>query len=255
MPTDEATPPPDNGKPADAPGVRLFDILSPAADAPAAPNDVPPQSRRRPHATAKPGAAANAPAKPPSTWAMDLEGTLQSPGEAPTLAAPAAPAGIDRKTPPPLGLGKASPVIAAPPPAAPVPPGLPERRQPPAPEAVQMASFSTEGAATAAKAKPRTGRVISIIVLLLAIAGIAYGLWSREHSRVPQAVRVRVLSPKPAAVYRWFSGRGTVTDHEGRTLSFDSAGDPGRAAAAGNGVRGGRHPGPAARRAHRSRRC
>ena len=222
VPTDEATPPPDNGKPADAPGLRLFDILSPAPNAPAAPNDVPAAvASTAAHATAKAGSAANAPAKPPSTWAMDLEGTLHSSGEAPPLAAPA---GIDQKTPPPLGLGKASPVSAAPPPAAPAPPGLPERRQPPAPEAVQMASFSTEGAATAAKAKPRTGRVISIIVLLLAIAGIAYGLWSREHSRVPQAVRVRVLSPKPAAVYRWFSGRGTVTDHEGRTLSFYSAG-------------------------------
>jgi multidrug efflux pump subunit AcrA (membrane-fusion protein) len=87
-----------------------------------------------------------------------------------------------------------------------------------------MSAFSTDAAAAAVKPKPRTGRIISIIVLLLAIAGIAYGIWSREHSRVPQAVRVRVLSPKPAAVYRWFSAQGTVTDHEGRTLAFESAG-------------------------------
>ena len=203
------------------------------------------------------GVAANAPAEPSSTWATDLEGTLQSPGEAPALAAPAptstrtAPSRRSEDAPAACGSERRRPASAAPPPppAAPAPPGLPERRQPPAPDAVQMAAFSTEGAAAAAKAKPRTGRIISIIVLLLAIAGIAYGLWSREHSRLPQAVRVRVLSPKPAAVYRWFSGRGTVTDHEGRTLSFESAGHAGRAAAAGNGVRGGRHPGPAARRA------
>ena len=227
VPTDEATPPPDNGKPADAPGVRLFDILSPAANAPAAPNDVPAAAASpAAHATAKPGAAANAPAKPPSTWAVDLEGTLQSPGEAPAPGGARAARGHRPEDAPAARAwqGVAGKRRAAAAPAAPAPPGLPERRQPPAPEAVQMAAFSTEGAAAAAKAKPRTGRVISIIVLLLAIAGIAYGLWSREHSRVPQAVRVRVLSPKPAAVYRWFSGRGTVTDHEGRTLSFDSAG-------------------------------
>jgi hypothetical protein len=53
-------------------------------------------------------------------------------------------------------------------------------------------------------------------------------------------VRVRVLSPKPAAIYRWFSGRGTVTDHEARTLSFASAGTlgellpPGTSFAAGH---------------------
>ena len=66
---------------------------------------------------------------------------------------------------------------------------------------------------------------IAVVILLLVIAGVAYVVINRERARVPQAsVRVRVLSPKPAAVYRWFSGRGTVTDHEARTLGFDSAG-------------------------------
>jgi multidrug efflux pump subunit AcrA (membrane-fusion protein) len=103
-----------------------------------------------------------------------------------------------------------------------------------------MAAFAQDGAPAAAKAKPSAGKIISIVVLLLAIAGIAYTLWSRERARVPQAVRVRVLSPKPAAIYRWFSGRGTVTDHEARTLSFASAGilgellPPGTSFAAGD---------------------
>jgi hypothetical protein len=199
--TDEPTPPPDHGQAADTPAARLFDIPSPVAKAPAS-------------------------EKPASAWAVDLAGGLQSPGDAAALAAPGttdAGAGVDQKTPPPLPPRKVSPTNGAAP-ASPAPPGLPERRQPPTPDAVQMAAFSADGATAVTKAKPRTGRIISIIVLLLAIAGIAYGLWSREHSRVPQAVRVRVMSPKPAAVYRWFSGRGTVTDHEGRTLSFESPG-------------------------------
>jgi multidrug efflux pump subunit AcrA (membrane-fusion protein) len=172
---------------------------------------------------------------------VDLEGTLQSPGEPPTLPARASAAqdsGADGKTPPPLVKAPAAaPPLAS---AAPAPAGLPERRQPPPPDAVHMAAFVPDAAAAAAKTKPRTGRIISIVVLLLAIAGIAYTLWSREHARVPQAVRVRVLSPKPAAIYRWFSGRGTVTDHEARTLSFESAGTlaellpPGTAFSAGD---------------------
>ena len=48
-------------------------------------------------------------------------------------------------------------------------------------------------------------------------------LWSRMHARIPEAMRVRVLSPKPSAVYRWYTGRGTVTDHERRTLEIESA--------------------------------
>jgi hypothetical protein len=227
--TDDATPAPDLGKPADAPAGRLFDMPSPPAMAPTAPNDVPggPGSP-----AAKTRGAGDVPANAGSSWATDLEGTLHSSGEAPGVATPPsrasndAAAGADQQTPPPIGFGKGSPAVPAvpPSPAAAAPPGLPERRQPPAPEAVQMTPFSTDGAAAAAKGKPRTGRIVSIIVLLLAIAGIAYGLWSREHSHIPQAVRVRVLSPKPTAVYRWFSGRGTVTDHEGRTLSFENAG-------------------------------
>jgi len=112
-----------------------------------------------------------------------------------------------------------------------------------------MTAFTPEaGAGTAANAtatakakKSNAGRVIAVIILLAVIAGVAYVAITREKARVPQAAaRVRVLSPKPAAVYRWFSGRGTVTDHESRTLGFESAGmlaellPPGTAFAAGD---------------------
>ena len=120
-------------------------------------------------------------------------------------------------TPPPLAKADAKAGTAPP------PPGVSERRQPPAPEAVLMTAFSEAGAG-AAKPKRHTVRVIVLLILLLAIVGIVYLQRSRENARVPEAVRVRVLSPKPAAVYRWFPGSGTVTDHEARTLAFQSAG-------------------------------
>jgi multidrug efflux pump subunit AcrA (membrane-fusion protein) len=239
--------------PNEAPPPRLFDIPLPAA-AKAPPTAAKAASSRNdvPTPLSLPGVKVPAPppltpAKPGPSWATDLEGTLRAPGEPagltpPPVAAAKDGAGLaDTKTPPPLSLLK-TPAAAAPPPpsAAPAPPGLPERRQPPTPDAVQMAAFSPEGAAAAAKPKPRTGRIIGVVILLLVMAGLAYVAWTREQSRAPQAVRVRVMSPKPAAVYRWFSGRGTVTDHEGRTLAFEQAGTlaellpPGTAFAAGD---------------------
>jgi len=139
------------------------------------------------------------------------------------------------KMPTPLTPAAAPPRAAA----TPAPPGLPERRQPPAPDAVQMAPFSPDAAP---KPTSHTGRVVAVILLLLVVgAAVAYFAISRENARVPpSAMRVRVLSPKPAAVYRWFSGRGTVTDHEARTLAFDGSGmlaellPPGTSFAAGD---------------------
>jgi multidrug efflux pump subunit AcrA (membrane-fusion protein) len=248
--TDEATPVPapvpDNAKTAEMPApVRLFDILGPASGTPAGAATSPaapaPPAELTPPA-APPPAPAPMPGMTPATasprWAVDLDGTLKSNGEAPTLrpletAGKGAPAGGDAKTPRP------SPQQPPAPAATPVPPGLPERRQPPTPDAVQMAAFSTDAAASA-KPKSSTGRIVAVVIALLAIAGIGYVVWNRMHSRIPEAVRVRVLSPKPAAVYRWFSGSGKVTDHEGRTLEIESAGTlaellpPGTAFAAGD---------------------
>jgi hypothetical protein len=230
------------------PSARLFDLLAPAgAKAPPPAGDAP--APVLPLVTAPPAAA-----KPAPSWAVDLDGNLQDsadrggaarqpPAPAVRLDAghsktpPGASLGV---TPPPVGLTP-PPVATTPPPllkppaspaptgahATAAPPGLPERRQPPAPEAVLMTAFSQDAAAGAAagKSKKNTGRVIAIVILLLAIAGIGYAAWTYERAhRLPQAVRVRVLSPRPTAAYLWFSGAGTVTDHEARTLAFETAG-------------------------------
>jgi membrane fusion protein, multidrug efflux system len=147
------------------------------------------------------------------SWATDLDGALQSSDSPPAVSPP--PGSKDQAAPPPL------PVQVAPP-----PPGLPERRQPPAPEGVVMSAFS-EAAARNGAIPPRSGRPILIVVLVLlaAAGGIGYWVWSHQRtSAAPQALRVRVMSPAPTAVYRWFSGRGQVTDYQTTTLAFANPG-------------------------------
>jgi multidrug efflux pump subunit AcrA (membrane-fusion protein) len=87
-----------------------------------------------------------------------------------------------------------------------------------------FADDAAAAAAAAAKPRARQTRTIIWVVLALAAGGIVYLAWSRMQARTPEAVSVRVLSPRPAAVYRWFSGQGTVTDYETRALSFPSPG-------------------------------
>ena len=73
----------------------------------------------------------------------------------------------------------------------------------------------------------RSGRPILVIVLVLlaAAAGIGYWAWSHQRAAAaPAALSVRVMSPAPTAVYRWFSGRGQVTDYETTTLAFANPG-------------------------------
>jgi hypothetical protein len=61
------------------------------------------------------------------------------------------------------------------------------------------------------------------MLILAAAAGIAYYLWT--SSVAAAAVKhVRVLSPKPAAVYRWFDSTGRVAGGELRTLAFEGGG-------------------------------
>jgi hypothetical protein len=203
---------------------KLFDIPTATDKAPTREIPVPvvPTAAKPPELGRPPAA------KPASGWATDLEGTLQGVGgrETPTpppirFGSPPPPAASPEPalTPPPLPLPPPAPHTAAPP----APAGRPERRQPPAPDAVQMTPFA-EDAATAAKPQARQTRTLIWIVLVLAAGGIGYLAWSRMQARTPEAVSVRVLSPHPAAVYRWFSGQGTVTDYETRTLSFPSAG-------------------------------
>ncbi len=155
----------------------------------------------------KPEAAAK------TSWASDLDGALQSSDSPAAVSPPSAPHGV--------APGPALPIQVAPP-----PPGLSERRQPPEPEAVVMSGFADGGRRGKAPAG-RSGRPILIVVLVLvaAAAGIGYWVWSHQHAAAaPQALRVRVMSPAPTAVYRWFSGRGQVTDYETTTLAFANPG-------------------------------
>jgi multidrug efflux pump subunit AcrA (membrane-fusion protein) len=148
-----------------------------------------------------------------SRWAVDLDGVLE---------APDSPAAVTAPTPP------AKEILLPPRPvASPAPAGTAERRQPPPPEAVVMAGFSVDITAKRTVGRPRhSGRLAAILVLLfIAVAGaVGYYVWMRQHVAAPQALRVRVFAPKPAAIYRWFSGRGEVTDYQTSTLGFATAG-------------------------------
>jgi hypothetical protein len=121
-------------------------------------------------------------------------------------------------------------VRLAPAQASPPPGGMRERRQPPTPDAVVMAPFQEEtsrGRFTAPPPERSTRRAPLVIVLLLiaaAAGGLYYYKWTREHPVEPTAVSVHVVSPKPTAVYRWFSTPGAVVDMGARTMAFESAG-------------------------------
>jgi hypothetical protein len=164
-----------------------------------------------PSVAVAPSAAPKADAAARSSWATDLDGALQSSDSPPAVRPP---------PPPKSDALPALPVQVVAPPL-----GLSERRQPPGPEAVVMSAFA-EGAR--GKAPPRrSGRPILIVVLVLlaAAAATGYWVWSRQRATAaPQAMRVRVMTPTPTAVYRWFSGRGQVTDYETTTLAFANPG-------------------------------
>ncbi len=166
-----------------------------------------------PMPAAPPAAPTAAAAASKSSWATDLDGALQS-NDSPPAVRPAATATAKSDVALPPLPGK---VAVAP------PPGVSERRQPPGPEAVVMSGFA-EGA----RAKPgRSNRPVVIIVLLVLAAAAGAAYWVSSHRRAaapPQALRVRVMSPAPTAVYRWFSGRGRVTDYETTTLAFANPG-------------------------------
>jgi len=227
---------------------KLFDIPTAANRAPtrempipvvpdAAKNPAPPVRAARPPAAAAPAVpvpAAPTATKPASTWAADLDDNLQGghPGAPTAPPMPRATMGAEQLTPPPIppppfGMPPTPSLSASPEPRTtgmhPSAAGHGERRQPPAPDAVQMTPFTDEAAA-AAKPRTRQTRTMIWVVLVLAAAGIGYLAWSRMQARTPEVVSVRVMSPRPAAVYRWFSGQGTVTDYETRTLSVPNPG-------------------------------
>jgi hypothetical protein len=165
-----------------------------------------------PHVTVAPSAPKPESAAK-SSWATDLDGALQSSDSPPAVRPPPAPQSD--------ALPPALPVQVAPP-----PPGLSERRQPPQPEAVVMSGFADGGRrGKAPVGRSRRPILIVVLVLLAAAGGIGYWLWSHQHAAAaPQALRVQVTSPVPTAVYRWFSGRGQVTDYETTTLAFANPG-------------------------------
>jgi hypothetical protein len=193
------------------PAQTAIPIAPPVAVAPSAPT-----SPVRPAPVAPEPGAPTAPANmtesAKSRWALDLDGALQaSDSPAAVTAPPLAPKEV---TLPPRPVASATPA------------GIPERRQPPAPEAVVMSGFSVDAAKRAAARPSGPSLLVLVLLLVLGIAGVTVGyyFWTRQHVAAPQALRVRVLSPKPSAIYRWFSGRGAVTDYETSTVAFASAG-------------------------------
>jgi len=152
--------------------------------------------------------------RPTPNWALALDGDLPATGAA---AAGEKPADLSPQvTLPPVPTPK----------AAPPPPGVAERRQPPQPEAVVMSAFSDE--ARERRAAPRKSRAPLIVIGLLVVgAAIAAGVWYWKNQRpapAPQAVRVHVMTPAPAAVYRWFDRPGQVTTADTLALSFSTPG-------------------------------
>jgi multidrug efflux pump subunit AcrA (membrane-fusion protein) len=121
----------------------------------------------------------------------------------------------------------------------PPPRGIAERRMPPSPEAVVMSSFQDEVSRSRFTAPPparasRRGPMLLILLVILAGGGAAgYYRWSQLHPSGPEARKLRVISPKPTAVYRWFSTTGTVTDAGSRPLAFEGSGRVAELAAVG----------------------
>jgi hypothetical protein len=205
-PVTEAWQKPRPASPAASAAPRAIPIAPPVVAAPVAPVAAAP-------APGAPTAPANMTESAKSRWAMDLDGALQ---------ASDSPAAVTAPAPPPKEI-----VLPPRPVAAPAPAGISERRQPPAPEAVVMAGFSDAPVKRAAAARPSGPSLRTLILVLLlgiAAATVGYYFLTRQHAAAPQAVRVHVLSPKPSAVYRWFSGRGAVTDYETSTVAFAAAG-------------------------------
>jgi biotin carboxyl carrier protein len=102
-----------------------------------------------------------------------------------------------------------------------------ERRQPPGPEAVVMSGFTDLSKNASAARKRGASRVVLVLILVAAVVAAAavYMVSMRQRAPAPRpTVGVRVLSPKPTTVYRWFSGRGVVDEDDTRTLGFETAG-------------------------------
>jgi hypothetical protein len=106
--------------------------------------------------------------------------------------------------------------------------GFFERRQPPGPDAVEMTPFEDVSRRFRAPPPERqrnsTGPVVTLVALALVVGGGGYYYWVSSHPKLPEALRLRVVAPRPTAVYRWFATAGSVVDLDARTMSFDTQG-------------------------------
>jgi len=121
-------------------------------------------------------------------------------------------------------------VLASPPPPPPV---TGERRMPPRPESVVMAPFEVDEkrrrTVSQAVRRPVSAADRSTIIVVVVVAAavisaiIGYYFWS-QHEAGLEARRVRVIAPRPAAVYRWFETSGTAVVAANAPLAFSAGG-------------------------------
>jgi hypothetical protein len=108
------------------------------------------------------------------------------------------------------------------------PQGVVERRQPPGPGEVVMTPFEDVSRRFRAPPPERQRNVKGFVAffLIATASGVGgwYLWWMKKHPKAPEAIRLRVVAPKPTAVYRWFASPGSVVDLETRTMSFESSG-------------------------------
>jgi multidrug efflux pump subunit AcrA (membrane-fusion protein) len=106
--------------------------------------------------------------------------------------------------------------------------GFGERRQPPGPEAVEMAPFEDVSlrfrAPPPERKRSSTGTVVAVVLLIAGGGAAGYAYWLKQHPQLPQAIHLHVVAPQPTTVYRWFASAGTVVDLESRSLMFETTG-------------------------------
>jgi len=117
---------------------------------------------------------------------------------------------------------------------SPPPQGTSERRMPPRPESVVMSPFQAE---EVRRRPPEAGlrrpagrgadRSTAVVIMVVAVAVIAaaagYYVWS-QHQAGLEARRVRIIAPRPAAVYRWFDVAGSAVVGGTAALGFSAGG-------------------------------
>jgi multidrug efflux pump subunit AcrA (membrane-fusion protein) len=176
-------------------------------------------------AGAKPGGASHAATKKatrPELEGIDdlpLDALMEMPDSGPTSSS-----GIPKVMPGTMSGAVSSPFASS----GGVSRGFFERRQPPGPEAVVATPFEDVSlrfrAPPPERQRSSTALIVTILVLLVGGGGGGYFFWMRQHPKLPEALRLRVIAPRPTAVYRWFATAGTVVDLESRTMAFDSGG-------------------------------